>query len=215
MRGDRSYEDPCPIARGLDAVGERWALLIVRELLLGPKRFVDLRRGLHDLSQNVLAQRLRELERDGVIRRRTLASTGLYELTKRGRELEPVLFALARWANATPVPETATATLSPDALAFHLRVTFDPDAAGDLSAVYELRLDDDRFTVHIGGGRIEVSRALTAEPDAVIEASVAAFTRLISGEQRWHDSVVVEGDKPVARRLARLFRHGSTVPATP
>ncbi|WP_117213122.1 winged helix-turn-helix transcriptional regulator [Allorhizocola rhizosphaerae] len=209
MRGERTYDDPCAIARGLDAVGERWALLVVRELLLGPKRFSDLRRGLHDVSQNVLAQRLRELERDGIVRRRTLASTGVYELTKRGRELEPVLFAIAGWANAISVPESITAGLSPDALAFQLRLTFDPKAAGDVRAVYELRLDDDRFTMRITDRRIDISRAPATEPDAVIETSVARLTGLLSREQPWDDSIVVEGDKRAARRLTRLFTHTS------
>lgn len=205
MRGDRSYGDPCAIARGLDAVGERWALLIVRELLLGPKRFSDLRRGLHDVSQNVLAQRLRELERDGVVRRRPLASTALYELTKRGRDLEPVLFALARWANAGPGPQPTLADLSPDALMFHLRATFDPDAAGDLNAVYELRLDDDQFAIHIENRSIAVSRTSTSEPNIVIKTSVAALASLLSGERAWDDSVVVAGDNRIARRLHELF----------
>lgn len=205
MRGDRSYDDPCAIARGLDAVGERWALLIVRELLLGPKRFNDLRRGLHHVSQNVLAQRLRELERDGVVRRRPLASTALYELTKRGRELEPVLFALARWVNAGPEPQPTIADLSPDALMFHLRATFAPDAAGDLNAVYELRLDDDQFTIHIEHGSIAVSRTSTNEPNVVIKTSVAALASLLSGERAWDDSVVMAGDNRIARRLHELF----------
>jgi DNA-binding HxlR family transcriptional regulator len=205
MRGERSYEDPCAIARALDAVGERWALLIVRELLLGPKRFSDLRRGLHEVSQNVLAQRLRELERDGVVRRRTLASTGLYELTKRGRELEPVLLALGRWTGVQPVPESFTIGLSPDALAFQLRLTFDPSMARDLTAIYELRLDDDHLTIQIGRGEIAVTRVPATKPDAVIETGAAEFTALIFGERPWDDSVVVEGDKRAARRLARLF----------
>src|SRR3954469_21691822 len=94
----RTYDDPCGLARGLNLVGERWALLVVRELLFGPKRFSDLRRGLPQLSQNVLAQRLRELEQGGVLRRRRLeppASTWAYELTARGRALEPALVALS------------------------------------------------------------------------------------------------------------------------
>src|SRR6185437_13510559 len=101
----RSYDDPCGLARALDLVGERWALLVVRELLLGPKRFADLRRGLPGLSQNVLAQRLRELEEGGVVTRRRLeppASTWAYDLTERGRALEPALVALSTWGSRTP-----------------------------------------------------------------------------------------------------------------
>src|SRR4051812_18209103 len=95
----RTYDDPCGIARALDVVGERWALLVVRELLLGPKRFADLVRGLDGVSQNVLSQRLRDLEGDGVIARRRLGppvSASVYELTPWGRELGPVLGSLGR-----------------------------------------------------------------------------------------------------------------------
>ena len=94
MPDKRSYGDSCGIARGLDLAGERWALLVVRELLLGPKRFTDLRDGLPNVSPDVLAQRLRELEQSGVVRRRKLpppAGARVYELTERGAELEPVL----------------------------------------------------------------------------------------------------------------------------
>ena len=102
MRGERSYDDPCGIARALDLVGERWALLLVRELVFGPKRFTDVRRGLPGASQNVLAQRLRELRRDGIVEQIRLgppAATRAYRLTERGRGLEPILLELAR-----PVP---------------------------------------------------------------------------------------------------------------
>src|SRR5947209_18591269 len=106
--GQRSYRDPCGIARGLDVVGERWALLVVRELLLGPKRFTDLRAGLPHLSPDVLSQRLRELEQSGVVRRAKLpppAGSRVYELTEWGRELEPVVLGLGRWASAlAPFP---------------------------------------------------------------------------------------------------------------
>src|SRR5258706_5231559 len=102
----RTYADPCGLARALNLIGERWALLIVRELLLGPKRFTDLRRGLPTASQSVLTQRLGELERAGVLRRRELGppvGTQVYELTARGRELEPVLLGLSAWGSRTPV----------------------------------------------------------------------------------------------------------------
>src|SRR5512145_951843 len=100
MAGERAYADACAAARALDVVGSRWALLVARELLHGPKRFTDLRAGLPTASPNVLSQRLRELQRDGVVRRRALpppAGSQVYELTEWGRELEPVMLALGRW----------------------------------------------------------------------------------------------------------------------
>src|SRR5919106_3243857 len=106
----RTYGDLCGIARALDVVGERWALLVVRELLLGPKRFTDLRAGLPHVGPDVLTQRLKELEAAGVVRRATLpppAASKVYELTRRGAELEPVVLALGRWGSAAPGPEDA------------------------------------------------------------------------------------------------------------
>src|SRR5919106_2428034 len=101
----RTYGDPCGVARSLDLVGERWALLIVRELLLGPKRFNDLLTGLPGASPNVISQRLRDLVAQGVVERRDLgppARVHLYDLTERGRELEPVLLLLGRWGGHAP-----------------------------------------------------------------------------------------------------------------
>src|SRR3981081_1998221 len=105
MAGKRTYGDRCGVARWLDLVGERWALLVVRELLRGPKRFTDLRSGLPHLSPDVLAQRLRELEQAGVVRRAKLAppaASRVYELTEWGRELEPIVLSLGRWGSRAP-----------------------------------------------------------------------------------------------------------------
>src|SRR5882757_1950655 len=106
MAGRRSYQDPCGIARALDLVGERWALLVVRELLLGPKRFTDLRAGLPNVSPNVLSQRLHELEQAGVLLRHRLGppvSSWVYDLTEWGHDLEPVLLHLGRWGRRSPL----------------------------------------------------------------------------------------------------------------
>src|SRR6266851_4708678 len=118
----RSYGDPCGVARALDAVGERWALLVVRELLFGPKRYADLSRALPGMSQNVLSQRLRELEQEGIVLRRRLgppARVGVYELTERGAELGPVLEALARWGSRIPLESAGE--LSADAFILALK----------------------------------------------------------------------------------------------
>src|SRR3954469_11248779 len=108
MAGKRSYGDRCGIARALDTVGERWALLVVRELLLGPKRFTDLRAGLPNLGPDVLAQRLRDLEAAGIVGRGALgppSGNRIYELTPRGQELEPVVLALGAWGSRAPFPD--------------------------------------------------------------------------------------------------------------
>jgi DNA-binding HxlR family transcriptional regulator len=182
----RTYDDPCGLARALNLVGDRWALLIVRELLLGPKRFSDLRRGLPGASQSVLTQRLGELDQAGVVRRRTLeppVSAAAYELTARGRELEPVLLLLSGWGSRTPI--TSDQELSVDALALAMRTTFDPAAAGDLRITAEIGLDGDRLTVTVGDGRIDVRRGPAATaPDAVLETTAAEFRAMIFGGRR-------------------------------
>ena len=120
----RSYGDPCGIARAMDAVGERWAMLVVRELILGPKRFADLQRGLQAVSPNVLSQRLKDLEQSGVIYRYQAGppvSSIVYALTEHGRQLDPVLEALSQWGSQ--IPFLHGGSLSPDALLLSLRTT--------------------------------------------------------------------------------------------
>src|SRR3712207_4099612 len=140
----RKYDDGCAAAHALDVVGERWALLVVRELMLGPKRFTDLRAGLPHVSPDVLAQRLRELEASGIVRRATLAppaGSRIYELTPRGRELEPVILALGRWGSLAPFP-AGDAAFGVDAFVLALRTLFDPAAGETPLGEIELRLDD-------------------------------------------------------------------------
>jgi len=143
----RTYGEACGIPRALDRVGERWALLVVRELLLGPKRFTDLKTGLPAASPNVLAQRLRELEQAGIVRKRRLpppAASQVYELTEWGAELEPVLVALGRWGARAPLdPEYMG--MSIDSHIVSLATLFDGELAGDLEASLELRMGDDVF----------------------------------------------------------------------
>jgi DNA-binding HxlR family transcriptional regulator len=199
----RSYEDPCGIARALDVVGERWALLIVRELVFGPKRFTDLRDGLAGASPNVLSQRLRELEGSGVVRRSTEGAAA-YELTDRGHELHPILLQLGRWgARSTPRP---AGVLSVDALMVALETTFSPSDAGDLSAVYELRLGEARFMADVRSGAIAIARGSPPRADAVIETDAATLRAAVFGDRRPVDGVALRGDLRVARKFFRLFR---------
>src|ERR1700677_3444645 len=160
MAGRRTYRDSCGIARTLDIVGERWALLVVRELVLGPKRFTDLRDGLPKLGPDMLTQRLRDLVQAGVVRRRTLpppAASQVYELTDWGAELGPVLVALGRWGSRAPLPDRAP-PLSIDAAIVALQTTFDPAAADGLQESYELRLGDQSFSLTVADGCLGVAR---------------------------------------------------------
>ncbi|QFZ24489.1 transcriptional regulator [Saccharothrix syringae] len=195
------------MARALNLVGDRWALLVVRELLFGPKRFTDLRAGLPAASQNVLSHRLRELEAADVVRRRATGAP-VYELTRRGARLRPVLLELARWGSATPVGSTAE--LSVAALLFALLTTFSPDRAGDLRGTFELRVDDEPFRVAVDGGRVDVVAGAPAEPDAVVDTDRATLRELVFGGAGLPDAVAagrarVAGDEQAAARLLTLF----------
>ena len=211
----RTYLDLCGIARALDLVGERWALLVVRELLFGPKRFADLHRGLPGMSQNVLTQRLRELEESGVlIRRRGLPpATGLiYALTDHGRDLEPVLLALGRWGSPLrPGPDSAS-ELSPDALMVALRTTFNPDAAAVLHATIHLQLPDDAFVLTVHGERLDAVRG-DGPADAALAASVRTIQDLIFDQRALHDAVR-SGDARADGDTALLTRFLATFNAT-
>jgi DNA-binding HxlR family transcriptional regulator/putative sterol carrier protein len=207
----RTYGERCAVARALDLVGERWALLVVRELLLGPKRFTDLRAGLPNTTPSVLAQRLRELEQGGIVRRRKLGpptGTRVYELTDSGRELEPVVIALGRWGRRVPMPPGAAQGV--DSLVLALKWRFDPDAAGDLSASYELRLAEDRFRIAVADGRIDIQRGDADAPDAIIEAAPKALEAVIIdgrdlGEVVRTGDVRIEGDQGLASRFLGLY----------
>jgi DNA-binding HxlR family transcriptional regulator len=212
MAGKRTYGDRCGIARALDLVGERWALLVVRELLLGPKRFTDLRAGLPHLSPDVLAQRLRQLEESGIVLRRTLAppaGSRVYELTKRGQELEPVILALGRWGSVMPFPE-GDAGIGTDAFVLALKTLFEPPAAGAPAGRYELRFGEQSFRADLTGGELELSRATSDDPDAVIESDPGTLATVL-----WHGrdldeaersgAVTISGSRAAAKRFLRLF----------
>ena len=196
----------------MDLVGERWALLVVRELLLGPKRFTDLRAGLPHASPNVLSERLRGLEAAGIVRRRRLpppAASKIYELTAWGEELEPVIIRLGRWGARSP-SKPADAPLGVDSLILSLRTMFDGGAAGDLEATYELIMGEDRFAVEVSDGDFEVERGSAERPDAIVEADSNTLAGLIYGglslsEALRSGEVKIEGDEEAVERFLELF----------
>jgi DNA-binding HxlR family transcriptional regulator len=208
----RTYGDRCGVARALDLVGERWALLVVRELLLGPKRFTDLRAGLPNLGPDVLAQRLRELERAGVLRRRLLAppaGSRVYELTERGHELEPVILALGRWGSSAPFPP-GQAEIGVDATVIALKTLFDASAAEGLGASYELRFGDQRFRAEVADGRLELERDTAERPDATIETDPGTLSAVLWHGRRLKEALdsgemKIEGRRSLVTRFLRLF----------
>jgi DNA-binding HxlR family transcriptional regulator len=187
-------------------------LLIVRELLLGPKRFTDLRAGLPNVSPDILAQRLRDLEQSGIVRRGKLpppAASRIYELTDRGRELEPVLLALGRWGSRAPFP-AVDADLSVDAFAVALKTVFDPRPSDGLHATYELRLSDQRFEAAVADGSLTLLRGSVADPVATIETDPRALSAVLWHERPLDDAISsgdlrIAGDRRAAERLLALF----------
>ena len=194
-------------------VGTRWALLVVRELMLGPKRFGDLRAGLQGMSAETLGQRLRQLEEEGVVRHTTLpppASVPVYELTEWGHDLRPVILALGRWGSRAPFPP-GDAALSPDAMMLALPTMFDPARADGVDATYGVRLGDHAFRVRVNGGELDLARGDAGEADAVLATDTDTLPELL-----WRDlpieraeeagTLEIEGSRRAARRFLGLFR---------
>jgi DNA-binding HxlR family transcriptional regulator len=173
----RSYDDACGIARALDAVGERWTLLIVRELVFSAKRFTDLRRGLGGISPNVLSQRLADLERDGIVAHRLAGppvGAKVYELTFTGRELLPVLDTLARWGSRRPI--RSERPLSRDALMLALQTAVCPGA--DIDFGIRVTLDGSSWDPVVAAGALEW-REPTGSPAATLTTTSATLHRLV------------------------------------
>jgi DNA-binding HxlR family transcriptional regulator len=206
------YQDGCAAAHALSLVGERWALLVVRELMLGPKRFTDLRAGLPQVSPNVLSQRLRDLEQVGVVRRHKLpppAASRVYELTEWGYGLEPVLISLGRWAVRSPLlPHDGV--LGVNSLILSFRTMFNPDFAKGLKASYELRLGEEHFQARVSNGSFEIARGNATKPDAILETDPVTLTALVYQGRNLTQAikageVKLEGDKKTLERFLKLF----------
>lgn len=217
MPSTRRYDDPCGIARALDVVGERWALLVARELIFGPKRFVQLRGGLHGVSPNVLSQRLRDLEEAGIVRRGMLdppAGVAIYELTARGQALEPVLLELGRWGARQPM--TADGELSVNALMVALKTVFDPATA--VHATFALRVDGDWFRVTVAGDSIDIARGRSERPAVTFDTDTATLRSVAFGREPISDAekagrLTIDGDRLLAERFARMFLPASYQPS--
>ena len=212
MARTRTKLDGCGIAHASDLLGQRWALLVIRELLLGPKRFTDLRAGIPDISPNVLGQRLRELEESGIVRRRKLAppaAAQVYELTEWGRELEPAILSLGRWASGSPSFPLG-AEMGADSLVLALKSTFDPAKADGLDATYELRLGEIPFKIAVKEGKFEAARVEPEGPDATIRSDPNTIASVVFGGKplgKAVDSgkVEIDGSRQAVNRLFRSF----------
>lgn len=204
MPTSRSYRDSCGIARALDVVGERWALLVVRELLLAPQRFSELRRALPHVSSNLLSDRLRELEHHGVIRPAPADGQRGYELTERGRRLEPILLALGDWGIDAPQPPPPSALSATSVLIF-LRGAARPDPAAPPTTC-RLELDGRVWTVHLAAGRVEVLPGETATADAALRTEPRTLSALLTQPATLatacaDGSAAIVGDRSAIERL--------------
>lgn len=192
----------------MGVIGDRWAILVVRELMFGPRRFAQVKAGLAGVSANVLSQRLRELEAGGVVCRTPVEDAGVtvYELTERGRALEPVLIELGRWGSREQI--TSRRDLSVSALLFALKTVFDPRAARD--AVYAIQMNAESCTVTVAGGSIRIRRGAARDADVTFDTDVTtlravAFGRMTSRDAEATGRLRVSGDRRLAARFGRLF----------
>jgi DNA-binding HxlR family transcriptional regulator len=208
----RSYGQGCGTAYALDLVGDRWALLVVRELVLGPKRFTDLRDGLPGIGPNVLSQRLKELEEVGVVQRRVLpppAGSTVYELTEWGAELEDIIVRLGRWGARSPALPRELET-QPEWVVLGLRALYDPEGE-PVPTVYELRFGDEVFWARADDGSLQVGRGAAADADAVLTTNAQAIAGLVRGELKpaaalRSGAVKLEGDRKAFDRFPSLFK---------
>jgi DNA-binding HxlR family transcriptional regulator len=208
----RRYDDACGTAHALDLIGERWALLVMRELMLGPKRFTDLRSDLPGISANVLTQRLEGLEAAGLLVRRRLpppASAQVYELTPWGYEAEPIVQSLGKWAARSPAHDP-TLPISATSIMLSFRTMFDAGGAGDFRARIGFRLGAESFLAKVEDGRFESARGEVEGADAVFTGTPTGLAAAVYGGQPFEaleeaGLLKVEGDLGAATRFTTLF----------
>jgi DNA-binding HxlR family transcriptional regulator len=209
----REYGQFCGFARALEVIGERWALLIIRDLLVGPHRFTDLHRGLPGIPTNILTARLKELEQAGVVRRRILPQPErsiVYELTEHGLELEEVVFALGRWGAKTLDEPRPGEIVTAESLVMALRTTFRPKAARGLRAGYEVRFGEIVINARVDDGTLIAGQGPLPKADLVIDTG-PSLKDLMSGEitpaQAIKSGAVhLKGKRDLLTRFVEVFR---------
>jgi DNA-binding HxlR family transcriptional regulator len=211
-RPPRRYNDACGTAHALELIGERWALLVVRELMLGPQRFSDLRADLPGISANVLTQRLEGLEASGIVRRRRLpppASSQVYELTPWGYDMEPIVCELGRWAARSPSHDP-TLPISPVSLMLSFRTMFDPARARGIDARIGFRFGAETFLARLAKGRLDIARGPLDRADVVFTTSPPILGASVYGGVPFaaleaDGKLQIEGDRTLAERFVTLF----------
>jgi DNA-binding HxlR family transcriptional regulator len=221
----RSYGQYCGVTTAVELVAERWALLIIRDLLVGPRRYTDLKRGLPKIPTNILAARLKELQEGGVIRRVPLARCGLvYELTEYGRELEPIVLALGRWGFRSMADPKDDDIITADALTIALRTAFRPDAAS-APLDFQIQVDDVELRAQVSDRELKIVQIAPAAPPVggslpngepeLRFATGPGIRHLVAGTLTPAQAVqqdvvtILKGDLKLLERFAELFRIGS------
>ena len=208
----RRYHDACGAAHGLDLIGERWALLVIRELMMGPRRFSDLRKDLCGLSANVLTQRLEGLEASGIVQRRKLpppASVQVYELTDWGYEIKPVFMVLGRWAARSPLHDP-TLPISAVSVMQSFETMFDPARAGEAAMRLGFAMDEDRMVVTVADGVIATRRGAVEDGDVVVRAAPPVVAAAVYGKVplaalEGEGAMTIEGDRDVFAHFIDFF----------
>jgi DNA-binding HxlR family transcriptional regulator len=207
----REYRQFCGLARAMETVGGRWTLLVVRDLLAGPKRFTELQKGLPGIPTNVLSARLKELEETGVVTRRLLARGVAYEVTPYGRDLEDVMAQLGMWGARMMTARRDDEFFSVHALALALRGAFRPDKADDLDHVFDLRINGNDLRISITGGTVSFPPERDMDADTVIEADPDGIHQLLTGALSVDDALAthlvrITGNIDDALRFFEMFR---------
>jgi DNA-binding HxlR family transcriptional regulator len=209
----KKFDQYCPMAHAHSLVGERWSLLIVRELLHGPKRYTDLTNGLPGIGTNILAARLRDLEEGGIVQKRKLpppAASMVYELTEYGSGLNEAMYALARWGARSLGPPGPDDELYPEWGVNALPALFNAEQARGLTETYVFKVDDDAFTARIVDGSLEASVGVGKDPDLLVETDMATFFGLATGELDLRNAVKygqarVDGSREARDRCFRVL----------
>jgi DNA-binding HxlR family transcriptional regulator len=202
----RRYDDACGLAHALELIGDRWAMLVLRELAYGPRRFSELKMDLPGISANVLTQRLAELERRGIVRKIRLpppASVQVYEATDWGLEAAPVIAQLGKWAARSPLHD-ATLPISHVAIMMSLQTMIDPKRAADLTGRLGFRFGEASYVATLRDGKLEIERGDLRDCDVVITATPSELAGVIYGGAPL-EIIGIEGDLALAKRFLTLF----------
>ena len=209
----RGYNQYCAAARALDLLGERWTLLLIRELLTGPKRYTDLLHGLPGIGTNLLANRLKELESAAVIQRSELpppAASAVYELTERGRELEDVIVPLARWGLPLLGRRGRKQAWQPEWSILAMQATFRPERAAGINEQYQFEVDGEVFFAHVNDGAVSTGRGPATDPAFTLRASAGTFLAVADGSISPAEAIgtgryAIDGDAAAFERCVNIF----------